>query len=90
MRRTIKQKPDRKATIVFVELQDARENQQSHFDLEMANRRWVPYPSMRGTFRIDFEGADSDDQIIDATEADVRASAKAAYISGWEATVVVG
>ena len=45
---------------------------------------------MRGTcYRVDLEGADSDDEMVQATEYDVTGSAEAAHIFEWEAMLLL-
>lgn len=79
----------RHAALVVVRLHSAEPGQESHFDGEMTRRHWVPYPNLPASYLIDFEGADSDDELIEATEADIAAAAEAAFIYDWDATLVL-
>ena len=77
------------SALVIVRLHGADQEQATQFAEEMARRDWAPYPPVQSSFRVDFEGADSDDDLVDVTEADVTASAEAAYIYDWEGTILL-
>ena len=81
--------PLRQAALVAVELGGANGEQESRFDEEMARRSWVRCPTQQTCYRVDFEGVDSDADMVQATEYDVTASAEAAHIYDWEAMLLL-
>ncbi len=77
------------SALVIVEFDTADQDQRLHFEREMAKRRWVPFPDVSSSYRVDFVDADSDQAVVERTEFDVTESAESANIYEWNAVCVI-
>lgn len=74
---------------LLVSLAGDAETRRNSFDQAMLRRGWAKDPEAHDAYRVAIQGAESDDEIVQICERDVKQSAYVAGVGAYQATCLI-
>lgn len=74
---------------LLVSLAGEAESRRNRFDDAMLRRGWAKDPEAHDAYRVAFRGAESDEEIVQICERDVKQSAYVAGVGAFQATCLI-